>query len=74
MLFTPYVSELTELRAHMEISTSDYDAFDKLPRQESEQAVTVFDAVSNDHYQVKRAPCGLGCYCAAVIVRKVPHA
>ena len=69
-LFTPFVNKFTTLRAHMEISHEDMMKFDALPKGEKGlmSVITVFDTVSQAAYLISRAPCGLGCECAAVIV------
>lgn len=65
--FTPFVCEGTRLRACLEISSQDLQKFNSLPK-ESEAAVEVFDELSQNMYRVKRADCGRGCRCAAVLV------
>ena len=46
------------------ISEADGNAFDALPHK-STHSVTVVDQASGRKWSVRRAACGLGCYCAA---------
>jgi hypothetical protein len=67
-LFTPFVGRGRMLRAHMEISESDYANFNGLPKGGTVATVRVFDLVSQSYYTVRRASCGSDCFCAAEIV------
>lgn len=66
-LFTPYVHNRTALRAYMKLSKADSR---KILTHESYRA-EVTDQVSGRQFIVRDADCGLGCHCAAVIVREV---
>lgn len=69
-LLTPFEGNAAYplLRAYMMISEKDMDRFDSLRRGESGETVTVFDTISDQHYEVRRANCGAGCFCAAEVV------
>ena len=69
-LLTPFAGNEAYplLRAHMMVSEADCDRFDSLLKGQSSETVVIFDTVSNQEYEVRRADCGLGCYCAAEIV------
>lgn len=61
--FAPDGDNPHEINLH--VSEQDRLAFNALPRGGSGQAVTVTDQITLGLYRVRRAPCGLGCYCAA---------
>ncbi len=70
-IFTPFVGTTGDHhrdRAEMLITASDIQRFDSLPRQQAHDVISVFDAYSQEHYYVRRATCGGGCFCAAEIV------
>ena len=70
VVFTPYANPRTNMRAYMQLTAADKDKYDALPRL-SDKSVVVFDTISQDHYRVKRADCGAGCRCAAVVLGRV---
>lgn len=51
------------------ISESDKEAFDNLPEGTNIESVNVTDLTTNELWQVRRAPCGAGCYCAGEAVK-----
>jgi hypothetical protein len=65
-LFTPYIHSRTTLRAYMRLSEADAH---KVGTHDSYRA-EVTDQVSGRQFIVRDADCGLGCHCAAVIVRE----
>lgn len=70
-IFTPYLSNRNRVRAHLELSQEDYDAFNSLPR-DYKVAVEVTDLLSGEKFTVRRANCGSPeCYCAAVIINPI---
>jgi hypothetical protein len=51
----------------LDISDEDYKAFKTL-RGRTKKTVLVHDRITDKTYRVRRGPCGLGCYCGAVVV------
>lgn len=49
----------------LRVTKVDSKSFDKLPQGPSDKCATVRDMDTKKVYKVKRADCGLGCYCAA---------
>lgn len=49
----------------LKLNRNDRQRFSDLPHNQSEQYVVVVDTESNVPYEVRRAPCGSACYCAA---------
>lgn len=70
MLLTPFAGNpsFPLLRAHLMVSEADMRNFDSLPKGRNNHTAKVFDTVSGDAHLLRRADCGLGCYCAAEIV------
>lgn len=56
-----------EDRLRLLVSTSDRNIIDSLPSGKSDRTATVTDLHTGQEYTVRRAPCGLNCYCALEI-------
>lgn len=63
---------LDDGRAHMWLSAADAARFDDLPPGQSRSTVTVTDLPTGTRWDVRRAPCGAGCFCAAYATPHVP--
>jgi hypothetical protein len=70
ILFTPRLSATDPARRRMHISREDHLRFSMLP-QASRKQVTITDVFARRRFKVRRAPCGLGCRCDAVIVQEI---
>ena len=78
VLFTPFApadmpgeripDDLGNRRLRLRISEEDDRRFDLLPPRSGDHACVVTDLLTGTSYWVRRAPCGLGCYCAAEVV------
>lgn len=68
-LFTPFAFEGTRMRAYMLLNEEDNA---KISGDWSEAEVV--DLVTGRLFLVRKADCGLGCRCAAVVVREVAEA
>lgn len=60
-------AECEGVTVFMILDDHDRDLFDNLPHR-SRKTVLVQNLITLQYVRVKRAPCGLGCYCAAKIV------
>lgn len=67
--FTPRVAEDSDERLELDISEDDYDRAHIGPRESWQGTVT--DLQTGRSFLVRSAPCGLGCWCDAVVVREV---
>lgn len=70
------VEGLTEFdadRVKLTLSVYDRAQFDALPRGRSTATAIVTDLTTLRRLEVARAGCGASCYCAAAIVRELPH-
>lgn len=50
------------------VSDTDRAKYDALPHGASEESVTLTDIPTGKTYRIRRASCGLGCFCAAELV------
>ena len=66
-LYTPRVAEHSENRLRLMVSDHDIQTV----RQAGKRPYTVTDLITGKRFLAKRAPCGLGCRCDAVVVEEL---
>lgn len=67
-IFTPFLPAYGDKRIMLLLTPQDREAFDSLPDGRSRSVVEVWDLLTDTTFTVRRARCGLGCYCAAEVV------
>jgi hypothetical protein len=67
-IFTPFLPAYGDKRIMLLVSARDRSDFDRLPGGPSDETVEVEDLLSGTMFEVRRANCGAGCFCAAAIV------
>jgi hypothetical protein len=68
-LSTPRVSEDSNERLRFYISDADAAAKDTARRKAQEWVATVTDLDTGIRYTLQGAPCGLDCYCDAIVIK-----
>jgi hypothetical protein len=67
-LFTPQVSRQDETRLYLQVSAEDIA---KVRSAKPKGQYVVTDLETGKRFLAERAPCGLGCYCASVVIKEL---
>ena len=69
-IFTPYKSDRSQVRVHLELNDLDYNRIQDAKRKGyGSYRIKVVDQLSKRVVVVRDADCGAGCRCAAEIVK-----